>query len=142
VQPAAGDPAEQADGRGERQPVHPRDRGEQRVLHRRRDFDGELAQPPALLVAVHPLGHRRLQVVELYAAVVRAGPDVLQPLAELGVPHQRRQVVEDDGHADVVDRSVGQGADRVVGDRVAPEQPEVSRAGELDRCGQRDPRSA
>ena len=38
------------------------------------------------------------------AALVLAGPRVGQRLPELGVPEQRREVLEDDRHADVVDR--------------------------------------
>ena len=73
------------------------------------------------------------QVVELDAALVLPVHTSEQPLAELGVPHQRRQVVEDHGHADVVDRRVGERPDGVVGDRVPAEEPEVAGAGQLDR---------
>jgi hypothetical protein len=55
----------------------------------------------------------------------RAGP------AELGVPHQRRQVVDDHRHAYVVDRAVGRYPDRPVGHRVSAEQPHVTGAGEV-----------
>ena len=75
------------------------------VLHLAGDRRVELAQPGPLLVAAGPLLDGRAQVVQLHAAVVAAGPHVEQPLAELGVPHQRRQVVEHHRHPDVVDRA-------------------------------------
>jgi hypothetical protein len=43
------------------------------------------------------------------------------------VPEQRREVVEGDDHPDVVDRAVGHGLDRAVGERPAAEQPDVAR---------------
>ena len=70
--------------------------------------------------------------MQLRAAVVGAGPHVEQPAAELGVPHQRRQIVEDDRHSDVVDGGVGDGTDSVVCGRPAPEQPQVAGAGQVD----------
>ena len=103
------------------------------LLHRGSDLGVELPQPGALLVAAGPLDHRLPQVVQLYAAVVAAGPHVAQPLAELGVPHQRRQVVEDHGHAHVVDRRVGDHPDSVVGGGASAEQPQVAGAGQVDR---------
>ena len=69
-----------------------------------RPTGGELAQPGGLAVDLLPADDRLAQVVELHAAVVVAGPHVLQRATELGVPHQRRQVVEDERHPDVVDR--------------------------------------
>src|SRR6266545_1325416 len=62
--------------------------------------------------------------------------DDLPPLmwhAELGVPHQRRQVVDDDGHAHVVDRAVRRHLDGPVGDLPAAEQPYVAGTGQVDR---------
>ncbi|MEJ7690020.1 MAG: hypothetical protein WKF76_06085 [Nocardioidaceae bacterium] len=79
-----------------------------------------------------PLLDRGLQVVQLHAAVMGAGPDVEQPAAELGVPHQRRQVVEHDRHPDVVDRGVGDGTNGLLGSRPAAEQPQVAGAGQVD----------
>jgi hypothetical protein len=70
--------------------------------------------------------------VQLDAAVVAAGPEVEQPAAQLGVPHQRRHVVEHDGHPDVVHRAVGHRADSLVGDGAATEQPHVTGAGQVD----------
>jgi len=78
--------------------------------------------------------------VQLDAALVAARPGVGQGAAQLGVPHQRRQVVEDDGHADVVDRRVRQRADGAVGPAAAPEQPDVTGACELDGPVQGDHR--
>jgi hypothetical protein len=49
------------------------------------------------------------------------------------VPQQRRQIVERDDHADVVDRRVGDGADGDVGDRRAAEQPHVAGRRDGDR---------
>ena len=54
------------------------------------------------------------------------------------MPHQRRQVVEDDGHADVVDRAVGRHPDRAVRDARAAEQPQVTGAGQLGGGAQAD----
>jgi hypothetical protein len=70
--------------------------------------------------------------VQLDAALVLPGPHVGQRLAELGVPEQRREVLEHDRHADVVDRRVGHRPDRPVGDRGAAEDPHVAGAGEVD----------
>ena len=64
--------------------------------------------------------------VQLDAALALAGPDVGQRAAELGVPQQRRQVVDRDDHADVVDGAVRHGPDRDVGERAAAEQPDVA----------------
>ena len=41
------------------------------------------------------------------------------------MPHQGRQVVEDDGETDVVDRSVARRLDDPVGDRPPTEEPQV-----------------
>jgi hypothetical protein len=72
--------------------------------------------------------------MELRAAVVVAGPHVEQPPTELGVPHQRWQIVKDDRHSDVVDRGVGDGTDSLVRGRGAPEEPQVAGAGHLKGC--------
>ena len=85
-----------------------------------------------LAVPLLPGRHRLAQVVQLHPAVVVAGPVVAQRPAELGVPHQRWQVVEHHGHADVVDRGVARGLDQPVGDRATAEDPEVARAGRVD----------
>jgi hypothetical protein len=71
--------------------------------------------------------------VQLDAALVLAGPHVGQRAAELGVPQQRRQVVERDHHADVVDRGVGHRADREVRERDAAEDPHVAGRRDADR---------
>ena len=52
---------------------------------------------------------------ELGAAMPGAGPHVGKRLAELRVPHQRGQVLEDDCDPHVVDRRVGEGPDHHVG---------------------------
>ena len=86
-------------------------------------------RPLGVLAGPHPVG--LVEAVELGAAVVVAGPHVLDALAGLGVPQQRRQVVEGDDHGDVVDRGVGGDADRPVGDRPPAEQPDVAGRGVL-----------
>ena len=102
---------------------------------RARPDDGgtdELAQPRPLPVPAAPGEDGVAQVVQLHAALVLPAPRVRQRPAELGVPEQRRQVLQDDGHADVVHRRVGDGADGPVGQRSAAEHPHVSGAGQLD----------
>ena len=74
--------------------------------------------------------------MQLDAALVLPGPHVGQRTAELGVPEQRRQVLQDHGHAHVVDRGVGERPDRPVGQRGAAEDPHVAGAGEVDRSVQ------
>ena len=113
--PPGDPPPGQPRGGRERRAVEPGDRAQQRVLHRPGHGSVELPEPGALPVPGGPDGHRRLQVVQLHAAVVVAGPQVRQRPAELGVPHQRGQVVQRDGHPDVVDRRVGGQPDRPVG---------------------------
>jgi len=56
------------------------------------------------------------------------------------MPHQRRQVVDDHRHADVVDRAVGRHPDRPVGDLVAAEQPHITHAGQIHGLIERDAR--
>ena len=60
--------------------------------------------------------------MQLDAALALPGPHVRQRAAELGVPEQRREVVERDHHPDVVDRAVG---DRRIA-RSASERPRNS----------------
>jgi hypothetical protein len=67
--------------------------------------------------------------MQLHAALALARPHVGQRATELGVPQQRRQVVERDHHADVVDRAVRERLDRAVGDRPPAEQPQVAGRG-------------
>ena len=92
----------------------------------------QLPEPGLLPVPAAPGGDGVAQVVQLDAALVLTGPGVGQRLAELGVPEQRRHVLEDDGHAHVVDRRVGQRPDRAVGQRGAAEHPHVAGAREFD----------
>ena len=84
----------------------------------------EPPHPRALAVLVVPGADGVGELVQLHAAVALARPGVRERLAELGVPEQRRHVVERDHHADVVDRAVGHGLDRAVGERAPAEQPE------------------
>ena len=102
----------------------------------RPDLGRELPQPGLLAVGARPAVDGLAQVVQLYAAVVAARPDVGQHLGQLGVPHQRRQVVDDDGHPDMVDRRVGQRPDRAIRRRTPAEEPQVAGPGEVDRLVQ------
>jgi hypothetical protein len=70
--------------------------------------------------------------MKLRAAVVVAGPHVEQTAPELGVPHQRRQIVKDDCHSDMVDGRVRDGTDSVVCGRPAPEEPQIAGAGQVN----------
>jgi hypothetical protein len=76
--------------------------------------------------------------VQLHAALPLAGPDVGQRPAQLGVPEQRREIVERDDHADVVDRAVRDRLDRAVGEGAAAEQPDVAGRGGRDGLRERD----
>jgi hypothetical protein len=87
---------------------------------------GELAHPAALAVLRRPRRDGLVEAVQLHAALALAGPDVGQRAAELGVPQQRRQVVDRDDHADMVDRAVGHGLDGAVGDRAPAKEPHVA----------------
>jgi hypothetical protein len=98
-----------------------------------RDRPLEVTHPGTLAVARVPRRHRVAQDVQLDAAPALAGPDVGQRAPELGVPEQRRQVVDRHHHPDVVDRAVRERLDRAVGDRAPPEQPDV--AGRRGRDG-------
>ena len=100
AQPAGAEPGEAGEGDA----VQAGDGAQHAVLLGLPDLGLELAQPGVLLVLGLPARHGPAQVVELDAAVVAAGPHVLLLLAELGVEDQRRQVVDDDRHPDVVDR--------------------------------------
>ena len=93
----------------------------------------ELADPSALAVAVLPRRHGVGELVQLHPALVLAGPHVGQRAPQLRVPQQRRQVVERDDHADVVDGRVGDRADGEVGEGDAAEDPHV--AGRRDADG-------
>ena len=124
---AAGQPlAREPGGARERAAVEAVDDLDQPVLVLARELALELPQPRALAVAVAPRAHRVGEHVQLHAALALARPHVGQRAAELRVPQQRRQVVERDDHPDVVDRRVGDGLDRAVGERAAAEQPQVA----------------
>jgi len=82
---------------------------------------------------VHPPLHDLARIVELHAAVVAAGPQVEQLVAELRVPDQRRQILDRDRHAHVVDRAVGQRLDGAVRAGPATEQPQIAGTGLLER---------
>ena len=91
---AAQPPPAQLRGRRERRAVQARDRAQHGVVHVAGGRRVELPQPRALPVPGRPDRDRGAQVVQLHAALVLAGPHVGQRPAQLGVPHQRRQVVE------------------------------------------------
>ena len=100
----------------------------------------ELPHPGSLLVALLPRAHRIGEQVELYTALVLAGPDVRQRPTQLGVPQERREIVDRHHHAHVVHGRVGGRADYAVGERAAAEQPDVSRGCRGDRVFVRDRR--
>ena len=77
-----------------------------------------------------------LEAMELRAALAGSAPVVGQGSDELSVPEEGREVVDGDGHADVVDRAVVGKADHPVGRAVAAEQPDVSGAGRRRGVGQ------
>ena len=79
---------------------------------------------------VVPASSRRVEPVELGAAHVGRRPDVDQFAIERRVPDQRRQIVDHHGDAHVVDRRVRGDVDRPVGHGPAPEEPEITGAGE------------
>jgi hypothetical protein len=97
----------------------------------------EVAHPGRLAVPVAPRRDRVAQQVQLHAALALARPDVGQRAPQLGMPQQRRQVVDRDDHADVVDRAVRHRADRPVGDGSPAKQPDVARSGRGDGVVQR-----
>src|SRR6478735_3716631 len=130
---AAEPPGAQPGQAGEGDPVEPSDGSQHPVLLGLADLRVELADPGVLVVLDLPPRHGLAQVVQLHASVVVAGPHVELLLAELGVEDQRRQVVHDHCHADVVDRRVGDRADRPVRCPTTAEQPDVAAAGEVHR---------
>jgi len=67
----------------------PGDHAQELVLHLPGDRLVQLAEPSTLVVFGDPDRHRRVQVVELHASVVRSRPQVGEGPAELGVPQQR-----------------------------------------------------
>jgi hypothetical protein len=93
----------------------------------------EVPCPRPLAVALGPDADGVREQVQLDAALALPCPHVGQRAPELGVPQQRRQVVERDDHPDVVDRAVGHRLDRAVGERAAAEQPHVPRRRAGDR---------
>jgi uridine kinase len=104
------------------------DDGQRCVLHLGRRLDVDLPEPRLLAVAVRPHADRPFEVVELGAAFTFAGPHVGHARPELGVPDQRRQVVDRQHDTDVVDRAVGEQPDGTVGDGSAPKEPDVAGA--------------
>ena len=71
--------------------------------------------------------------MQLHPPLPASRPGVGQGAAQLRVPEQRWQVVEHDGHADVVDRRVRELLDRPVRSAAAAEEPEVTGAGQRGR---------
>jgi hypothetical protein len=91
----------------------------------------ELAQPRPLTVPGGPDDGRVAQVMQLHPPVAGARPHIRQGPAKLGVPPQRRQVIDDDRHAHMIDRAVGCHLDRQVGYRAPAEQPHITRARQI-----------
>jgi hypothetical protein len=87
----------------------------------------QLSHPRALCVPRTPGGHGVGEDVQLHAALALPRPHVRQRPAELGMPQQRGEIVQRDDHADVVDRAVGERADRAIRQRASAEQPDVAR---------------
>jgi hypothetical protein len=86
-----------------------------------------------LVVAAGPLQHGLPKIVELNATVIGAGPQVDEFVAQLGMPDKRWQIVDGDGHSDVVHWGVCQRLDGAVGSRAASEQPQVAGPGLFER---------
>jgi len=78
--------------------------------------------------------------MQLDPAMTGSGPYVGQGAAKLGMPHQRRQVLDGHRQAHVVDRAIGCDLDRAVGRRVPAKQPHVTSAGQIHGLIQGDPR--
>ena len=111
-----------------------------RLLHLPGHRRIQLAQPGPLTVPSGPDQNRLAQVMQLGTAMAGAGPHVRQRAAELGVPHQRRQVLDGHRHADVVHRAVGRHLDRAVCHGMPPEQPNIPGARQVHRLVQGDAR--
>jgi hypothetical protein len=94
-----------------------------------RDRPLEVAHPGLLPVALIPRAHRVGEQVQLHSSLALSGPHVGQRAAELGVPEQRRQVVDRHRHPDVIDGGVRERLDGAVGERAAAKQPDVARPG-------------
>ena len=134
AQPARGE----LGGGGEGGAVQPRDRAQHGLFHLPGDRRIQLAQPGPLTVPAGPDQNRLPQVMQLDTAMPGPGPHVRQGAAELGVPHQRRQVLDGHRHAHVVDRAVGRHLDRAVCHGMPPEQPDVPGARQVHRLVQGD----
>ena len=137
--PAPGHPTSHQPHRGrKRAPVKPLDDLHQAILLPAIDLPVELTHPGSLAIALPPRRHGVGQQVKLHAAVALTRPHIGQRPSQLRVPQQRRQVIDRDRHADMVDRAVGCGPDRQVGERLAAKQPDVAGRRGLDRVLERD----
>jgi hypothetical protein len=67
-----------------------------------------------------------------------ARPHVSQFVAQLGVPDQRRKVLDRDRHPDVIDWGVAHRLDRPVGAGGAAKQPDIAGPGLVQRPLKRD----
>ncbi len=129
---AAGQPARGELGGGrKRGAIQPRDRPQHGVFHLTGHHGVKLAQPRPLAVPARPYADRIAQVMQLNPATTGTGPHVGQGAAQLGVPHQRRQILDDNRHAHMIDRAVGRHLDRAVGHGVPAEQPHITGAGQI-----------
>src|SRR6266511_2325458 len=122
AQPPPGEPGR----RGKRRAVQARDGTQDGVFRLPGERVFELAQPRPLAVPRGPDDDGLAQVVQLGSPLVGARPQVGQGPAELSVPHQRRQVFDDHGHANVVDRAVRAHLDGTVGHLVPAKEPHVT----------------
>ena len=91
------------------------DRVEDRIFHLRGHVDIDLTRPRLLAIPMVPLAGSIRESVELRASVGDACPHVRDCPTELSVPQQRRQVVEGNDHADMIDGAVGRCPDCTVG---------------------------
>jgi hypothetical protein len=119
---------------GERTAVVAVDDLHQAVLVVALDLAAELTDPGSLVVSLIPRRDCVAEVMQLNAALSPPRPHIRQRAPELGMPQQRRQIVDRDHHADVVHRAVGERSDRKIRGRPSPEQPDVASRGRFDRA--------
>jgi len=99
----------------------------------------QLTQPRALPVPVAPDDDRVAQIVQLRATLATARPQVGQRTTELGVPHQRRQIVDDHGHAHMIDGTVRGHPNGAIGHLVAAKEPYITGPRQVDGLIEADP---
>ena len=90
-------------GRGRKRPtIETGDGLHESVLVVAFDRAYKLADPGLLAVAIVPCTDGAGEMKQLNATLTAPGPDDGKRTAELGVPKKRRQVVDGDGHSDVI----------------------------------------